>query len=110
MATLLPVRVTVRSFEEVRRALQRIMDNLNRMTVGSLVADGNMGEGGAAGSPSSKGDILVSDANQEFSLLNAGVDGYVLTADSSQALGLKWSGTSKVEVFTGSAPGVEVVF
>ena len=38
----------------------------------------------------SKGDLIVSDGGNNLRL-PVGIDGYVLTADSAQSLGLKWS-------------------
>lgn len=41
-----------------------------------------------------KGDLLVGSANDAVARLAVGADGYVLTADASQTLGLKWAQAS----------------
>jgi hypothetical protein len=50
-----------------------------------------------------KGDLIVASANDTASILSVGIDGYVLTADSSTATGLTWaaptSGSSNFPVF-----------
>jgi hypothetical protein len=38
-----------------------------------------------------KGDLLVGTANDTYSTLGVGTNGYVLTADSAEATGMKWS-------------------
>jgi hypothetical protein len=93
MATtrLVPARVNVKSFEETRLAFQRHADAINRLTVGDLVTKGALGEGGAAGTPTGKGDILVSDVDQVFNLLKVGADGAALVLNSAQALGVEWT-------------------
>ncbi|MHC4621125.1 MAG: hypothetical protein ACYTEQ_25545 [Planctomycetota bacterium] len=88
---LVPARVNVKSFEETRLAFQRHADAINRLTVGDLVTKGALGEGGAAGTPTGKGDILVSDVDQVFNLLKVGADGAALVLNSAQALGVEWT-------------------
>lgn len=46
-----------------------------------------------------KGDILAATGSAVLARLGVGTDGQVLTADSAQASGLKWSGSSETEVF-----------
>jgi hypothetical protein len=38
-----------------------------------------------------KGDLLIGSANDEVDNLTVGSNGYVLTADSAQTLGIKWA-------------------
>lgn len=45
----------------------------------------------------SKGDILVSDANGDLQRLPVGTDGLVLTADSTQSSGLAWNQSAAVD-------------
>jgi hypothetical protein len=51
----------------------------------------NVAEGGTAlASSGAKGDLLVSDGST-WQLLVVGTNGYLLTADSAQSLGVKWA-------------------
>lgn len=45
-----------------------------------------------------KGDLIVGSGNDAIGRLATGVDGYVLTADSSQTLGVKWAASAAGDV------------
>jgi len=53
-----------------------------------------------------KGELLVASADNTITRLGAGTNTYVLTADSSEATGLKWAAptTGTVTSVTGTAP------
>lgn len=51
-----------------------------------------------------KGDVPVGSASSTFGTLGVGSDGQVLTADSSQTLGVKWDDASGGGGLVGSAP------
>jgi hypothetical protein len=46
-----------------------------------------------------KGDLLVGTADNTVAVLTAGTNGYVLTADSAEAAGLKWAAAPAVGSF-----------
>lgn len=48
-------------------------------------------KGGTGQTSYAKGDMLVAQSQSVLSKLAVGVDGYILTADSSQQTGVKWS-------------------
>jgi hypothetical protein len=41
--------------------------------------------------PTNKGDMIVGDGTFDPSILSVGTDGYLLTADSAQSVGMKWA-------------------
>jgi len=53
-----------------------------------------------------KGELLVASADNTITRLGAGTNTYVLTADSSEATGLKWAAATAgtVTSVTGTAP------
>lgn len=68
---------------------------------GATGATGPQGPAGAAGSDGSaiidaKGDLLVGTANDNLARLPVGSNGHVLTADSAQSSGIKWSAQPSV--------------
>ena len=46
-----------------------------------------------------KGDLLVGSAADTVGRLASGTDGYILTADSAQTLGVKWAAAPNSETF-----------
>jgi len=46
-----------------------------------------------------KGDLIVGTADNTTDILTAGTNGYVLTADSNEAKGLKWAAAPAVGSF-----------
>ena len=59
-----------------------------------------------ANAVSAKGDLLVGDASAELDSLAVGTDGYVLTADSSAALGVSWQVSDIDEHRIGTIMGI----
>jgi hypothetical protein len=62
-----------------------------------------------------KGDIIARGSSAPATRLGVGADGQVLTADSTQALGLKWAAASSgasyaTETPTGTMNGTNVTF
>lgn len=53
-----------------------------------------------------KGSIIVGDSTPEWSRLTVGTDGYVLTADSAQAKGVKWAAVSSTDPELSSIAGL----
>jgi hypothetical protein len=52
-----------------------------------------------AGVVDAKGDLIVGSADDAVSRLGVGTNGHVLTADSSETLGIKWAAPAAVGVF-----------
>jgi hypothetical protein len=48
-----------------------------------------------------KGDLIVGTGADTFSKLSAGTNGYLLTADSAEATGLKWAAAASGSTFVG---------
>lgn len=65
-------------------------DDATFFTAGVATADGAIPKSLVT----SKGDIIVATASATPARLGAGTNGYVLTADSAEATGLKWAAAS----------------
>jgi hypothetical protein len=57
----------------------------------TLTNDLTIANGGTGLSATTKGGIFVGDSTTSFTNLTVGLDGYLLTADSAQATGVKWA-------------------
>lgn len=71
--------------------------SLGVLTVGTWHADViNVQYGGTGYGSYTKGDILVASGTSILTKLSVGTDGYVLTADSSQPTGTRWTANGNV--------------
>jgi hypothetical protein len=57
----------------------------------TLTNDLTIANGGTGLSATTKGGIFVGNSTTDFTNLTVGLDGYLLTADSAQATGVKWA-------------------
>src|SRR4051812_46752866 len=86
---------------------QGIVDALDNDKIGTAQYDGGIGS--SAGIPFStvttKGDLIAAVGNAAVSRLGIGADGTLLTADSAQATGMRWSAASWIPLSTVAAKG-----
>jgi hypothetical protein len=91
---IVPVRSSVKSFEEVRLALQRLSADIDRLsgsnpfsvTIGQAAAS-ETGGGGIAGS--TRGQLLATNLSSDWSALQPGADNTMLRYNSAETLGLE---------------------
>ena len=89
----------------VQAALEEVSNecrDLDNMTSGVLDVD----RGGTNIASYTKGDLIAASGATTLAALGVGVDGYVLTANSSEATGLEWAASTSgtVTEVTASAP------
>jgi hypothetical protein len=89
----------------VQAALEEVSSecrDLSNMTSGVLAVD----RGGTSFSSYTKGDLIAATGTTALSKLPVGLNGYILTANSSEATGLEWvaSTSGTVTEVTASAP------
>lgn len=102
------IRANVHDLHEVRAALQQIdkyaaehedsTANPHTTTVDQAITAGvGQGGGGVAGG-GGRGQLMVTDASEEWDALLSTGEGTLLTVDSSESLGLKWTARGEFHI------------
>lgn len=99
--SIVPIRVSVKSFEEVRLALQRLSADINLLggtnpfTVTFTQATGAEAKGGGIVA-SKPGQFVVSDPDSDFAAFQPGTDLNMLRVKDSENRGLEWRSPAQV--------------
>jgi hypothetical protein len=107
------VRSNVKSFEEVRLALQRLSADINYLsgsnpfTVTFTQATGAEAKGGNI-QASTPGQFVVSDSDSDFAAFQPGTDLYMLRVKDSEDQGLEWRSPANVLTDIGAAASAHI--
>lgn len=92
------------TLDDTEKAVWLICDGTNWLAqaFGGLPGTLTAAEGGTGQSSYTKGDLLAASAADTLSKLGIGTNGYILTADSAEATGMKWAAAPAATVLPGT--------